>query len=120
MKRSASRGSGHRLVRARIDDEGREHPSNPENSRSGGNCEQDHIADRPLAGPRDVWFAVGETSNSGTYDGGTGHDRIVATADGTVIGIARENGLTSIEEIDGNGFANVKVGGTGSSDASST
>lgn len=71
-------------------------------------------------GGDDVFLVGDNSSNSGSFDGGSGHDRIVATADGAFIGLVAQNALTNIEEISGGGFANVKVGGTGSTAAPDT
>ncbi len=63
-------------------------------------------------------FLVGGTSDGNdTFIGGAGTDRILATQNNTNIGLAGTNALQSIEEISGNGFANVKITGTGSSDS---
>jgi Ca2+-binding RTX toxin-like protein len=64
----------------------------------------------------DIFLVTGTGDGNDTFIGGAGNDRVLATQTNTNIGLAASNALQGIEEISGNGFANVKIIGTGSSD----
>lgn len=58
-------------------------------------------------------FVVALGDGVDRFDGGLGTDTVRAAADGTVIGIA---GLSAVERITGNGFANVSIATTAGND----
>ena len=54
----------------------------------------------------DIFDYLGSASGRDSVDGGSGYDRLRASADDAVIGI---RSITGVEAIDGNGFANVTL-----------
>ena len=70
--------------------------------------------DKILTGGGDDTLRFSGSGNGfDTIDGGAGSDRMVATANGTVIGI---RGITGIEAISSNGFSSVSIKGSSASD----
>ena len=57
-------------------------------------------------------FLVGAGDGDDTFNGGNGIDRILATEDGTEIGIYDDISVSEIEEISANGFSGVEVHGS--------
>jgi len=73
--------------------------------------------DKMYGGAGDDTFLVGPGHGVDQFNGGAGTDRVLATADNTIIGIHTTfNGADTVEEISANGFSGVEIQGQNASD----